>query len=951
MLKKLLYVLWVISWGSLAGWPVVALPQPIVLPTGAPTLLDSSLDLSSQTQIWVPTEPQPFAASRLAAQPFGYQPGWDRLFDGQDRPEQFWAYLQLDGSQLVHNRTWLMAWNTYEFTAYFRSGLRWDSLRSGNLVPISERPLGEAYGSIPFLPLTIPAGDTLEVYLKIWPGQVRVHDRLEWAHAQLMTTRHYLNYDRRHRMLDMLALGMFLAVAFYNLVIYFHTWRRPYLLLSVFSLVLLLFLMNLRDYTLEVFWPDWPRWNYTVFTMLIGLSVFWSFVRFTQKFLDTQLYVPLRHRLLNVMIGLNLAVVGLRLYAEFLHPEWHAANHPLLATITRTYWVLMVLAAVFAAAGCYRHRPRGVRRYLLINSVMILMALLRLLYTNELISVTISMDLLTFTAAVQQISFALALADHIRDTDREREAAEAEVYLERAHAEKLEALDQAKTRLYTNLTHEFRTPLTLITGLSQDLQTSEKQPRMGEKLAIIERNGQQLLALVNQMLDLAKAESGQLTLNPQQGDLAQYLAFLTQSFQAVAEERKIRLQCVADPPTLLADYDPLRLQQVMSNLLSNALKFTPAEGKVSVLLQQKEGKVIEVLVSDTGEGIAPEHLQQIFDRFYQVPSRQQPGGGTGIGLALVKELVHLMDGRVTVASEVGKGTQFRLRLPLTRQAPLAEVEPLAPVSPLPHLPPPPTAVRLAKGPEDEQGQVLIVEDNADVRYYLRECLRGQYQVLEARDGVEGLALAQEHIPDLIVTDLMMPHMDGQQLLQALGQDPRTDHIPVVVLTAKDDDATRLDSYKGGAHAFLLKPFEREELMVRLQQLLAYRQRLQQRLQAEGGDDEPTMPSSDPQEAFLQQLRQHIRQHLGDENFDTTQLSRHLGMSRAQLHRKVKGITGESPGRLLRQMRLEQARKLLQQNDLQIAEVAYQVGFSDPAYFTRVFRDYYQQTPSAMREKQ
>ena len=904
------------------------------LPEGNTLRIDYSDDLMAAAQIWVPDSFETFVPWEQELDLFQTPDSWEDLFDGQDRPELIWVKVQLSTEEKEEAQDWLVAWNTYEAWMYFPSSNGLDSLRNGNFVPASRRALGINYGAIPFFPVRVNPGEPLTLYFKIRPGKVRVHDRLEWAHGRIMSSVHYVKYDQIHRLLDSLVLGIILAVALYNLVIFFFTQRKEYLLLALFSTAMLFFLMNLRDYTLGAFWPEWPRWNYTGFTMSIGLLMFLMFVLFTQAFLGTKQYVPLRHRFLNILLLINLVFIAFRLVAEWQIPDWHARNHPLMASLLRLIWLSIVLGSVWAAVGCYQHRPKAVRRYLLINAVLIVLALLRLLSSNDLIPIPIPFDAITFTIALQQISFALALADHI-----------GQIKTDMLQAEKNAAINATQNRLYANLTHEFRTPLTLITGLSNRLQAGDKV-RVKEKLSMIEQNGFQLLDLVNQMLDLSKLEAGHLSLKPRLGNLAHYLESIVASFQPLAEEKDIRLNFVSDPSSIEMDFDPSRIQQITSNLLSNAIKFTPEGGKISVLARA-EGSRFYLSVEDTGPGIAPAHLPHIFERYFQITDTQQTQRGTGIGLALVKELVQLMEGEIAVSSELNKGTRFNLQLPIRRSASKDEgTEAEA------HWPMVRPRVReetsMARPMlSNSMARVLIVEDNPDLRFFLRTCLSEQFELYEAKNGLDGLRQAQELVPDLIVSDLMMPEMDGYQMLQALRKEQLTVHIPVIILTAKADEETRLQGFREGADAFLPKPFQPEELLLRIERILDVRGQLQARLSQITASEAETEPE-DPSEAFMYHLRKLIESRMDDEELDTTALAKELGMSRANLHRKVKQLTNEAPGRYLKRLRMERAQHQLLHTQLNINEIAYKVGYADPAYFTRVYRDHFNQTPSQTR---
>lgn len=939
-----LLLLRIICW--IGGWvwgATLALGKALPLPN-AEVYLDTAIDLRAYATVWVPDGQE---RSRLPWQgpppSFERPAAWKPLFDGLERPPRLWLRLEVDARQVRRAADWLIAWNAYETTLFYQRDGQWDSLHSGNFVPTSARPLGLAYGAIAYLPLPVEPGTRQTVYFRIRPGQVKVHERLEWAHAKLMTPVHYLHYDRRSRSLDSLIFGLLIAIALYHLIVYSSTRRREYLFFTLFGLALALFLMNLKDYTLGAFWPEWPRWNYTGFTMSVGFLVFFTFVRFTRHFLQLPRFSPRRSRAIDALLLVNLLFILSRMALELVAPEVHARYHPPLAQAMRINWTLIALLTFWAAIGSYRHLPVITRRYLLTNSLLILLALLRLLSTSELLPFLLPFDGVAVAVAVQQVFFALTLTAHINQINRDRQASEARVQAEQAQAAHLAELDAAKSRLFTDLTHEFRTPLTIISGLSDELRRNAKV-RREERLSLIQRNAEQLNRLVSQILDLAKLDANQMRLDLQHSDVVPLLRYTTEAFHPLAEDQRVQVQFFSDPDVIEMDHDPTRLQQVLTNLVSNAIKHTPEAGKVSVVLRQASSQWLELTVADTGVGIPAEQLPHVFDRFFQAGQETpRPSQGTGVGLALVRELVELMRGRIEVESELGVGARFRIRLPITRQASPLGGQPQAAAPDLPQ------STEQAIEPtrlHEQAPQVLVVEDNADVRYYLRDCLADRYEVLEASNGQEALTMAQSQLPDLIVTDVMMPQLDGFGLLQALREDSRTDHIPVLMLTARAGEESRVQSYRQGADGFLPKPFQREELRARLGRLLESRQQWQAKFaQAETvASDEP----ADPRHAFLRQLEATIEAHLGDEAFDIEALGREMGLSRTQLHRKVKAITGLPPATFVRQRRMRHARHLLLHSELNVNEVAFRVGYADPAHFTRVYGRLFGETPSETR---
>jgi len=533
--------------------------------------------------------------------------------------------------------------------------------------------------------------------------------------------------------------------------------------------------------------------------------------------------------------------------------------------------------------------------------------------------------------------------------------------LAQAEARRLRETDLARTRLYANITHEFRTPLTIILGMEEQVR---KDPAtwLDNGLQLIRRNGKQLLHLVNQMLDLAKLESGHLPLRLVDGDVVRYIHYLTEAFHSYADSKDIRLHFHSGSAVLHMDHDPEKLQTVLSNLLSNAIKFTPAGGDVYVDLrvshqdvrpERPGGQFIVVQVSDTGPGITPEHLPHIFNRYYQVDA-VQGGEGTGIGLALVKELVRLMGGDIRAESEPGKGARFSVWLPLARTLGKTTAE----------TPPeqrtalgetvfaqPENAVHALPADLADRYTVLLVEDNPDVVVYLSSVLAAHYQVETARNGQEGIDKAFELVPDIVVSDVMMPGKDGFELCGELKTDERTSHIPVILLTARADQRSRIEGLSRGADVYLAKPFQQEELLVCIENLIELRRRLQVRFQ-QAGRYRQSLESS-PQSLdglFLQKLARTVEAQLGDETFGLPQLCKALHMSRSNLFRKVKALTGKSVSDFIRSLRLEKARELLETTEMNVTEVCYAVGFSSPNYFSRAFQEAFGKPPSALRKR-
>ncbi len=506
---------------------------------------------------------------------------------------------------------------------------------------------------------------------------------------------------------------------------------------------------------------------------------------------------------------------------------------------------------------------------------------------------------------------------------------------QKASVHHLNEINRLKSKLYTNITHEFRTPLTVISGMA------DQMPDTSSEKILIQRNTENLLDLVNQMLELSKIESGHLLPQLVQMDVVPLLKYLAESYRRLALSRgkEFRVEYLED--TLWMDVDPIMLERILNNLVHNAIKFTPEGGKVQIRISRNPSKSSCLFkVSDTGRGIAPEQLDKIFERFYQVDdTTTRHGEGTGIGLALAKELVQLMKGDIQVESQLNVGSTFAVRMPITKLAPIETWEPR---SSLHH---PAKLAPLAASTTDDLNvyKILIVEDHADVRHYLRT-LMANYILLEADNGRQGLGLAFDEIPDLIISDVMMPEMDGYNLCKNVKTDPRTSHIPVILLTAKSSQEDRLQGLHGGADAYLVKPFDKRELFIRIQNLLEGRKKRQRHYQ-----QFHSLPKEEVQgNEFLKKVREIIGENLGNDDFSIENLARALHLSRTQIYRKLKALTGQSYTALIKEMKIRRAKELLMTSDQTIAEIAYALGFRDQSYFTKVFREETGMTPGEMR---
>jgi len=514
-------------------------------------------------------------------------------------------------------------------------------------------------------------------------------------------------------------------------------------------------------------------------------------------------------------------------------------------------------------------------------------------------------------------------------------------------ATRFEELNTLKTNFFTNVSHEFRTPLTIVKGsvpLLRRYYDTRKKSNFEDQLVMLEKNGDQLLQLINEILDLSSIEEGRRTWT-KHPILLKHLARQTVVlFHSLAEQKGIEITFSSDKDDIVIDADEKAINHILQNLIGNAIKYSD-KGTAKVTCRKESDQAV-VEVSDSGKGIAPEDLPRIFDRFYVSSENKHLKHSTGIGLALTKELVSAMDGDIEVKSTRGEGSVFTVRFPLSK-AGASEAAKLGVTRSI-FIDEPSEAHTKADETADKP-VVLIVDDHADIRRLITDILRPDYTVITAENGKEGIASAQQEVPDFIIADWMMPGMTGPEMVSALKRDKSTSHIPMMLLTAKADKASRLEGLEQGADAFLEKPFEPAELHLQVKSLIASRNAMREYVNSDG-EKEEAVERFDPEKEFLKTTKQTVLDNISDPELNVGDLARVHFLSRSQFSRKLRAISGKSSITFIRSLRIEYAKKLILEGRLQIAEIAFEVGFSDPAYFTRVFSKENGMNPTEFREK-
>jgi signal transduction histidine kinase/DNA-binding response OmpR family regulator len=735
--------------------------------------------------------------------------------------------------------------------------------------------------------------------------------------------------------------------------------EKEFLYFSIFLLAsALVSLSSLHD----VFLREYPR--LLLYLYIIG-NLFTTFflIYFLRHFLKTFTHSPRWDKALVVFCFVLLAAILFsRFSSAVFRTNLSAASH-------FCFNASLLFSGIFILTTLYRHagkRNKGVRLIIIaLTPILSLEVLVYLLYViKDMYSPRFGAPALHGQLSFSKEAFFIMILCYVwmmafftwvlflRFSDIRKAFNQQSV------------LDQLKSRFFANISHEFRTPLTLILGPLDDFRKDDNREQLIGLVPAMHRNAERLLQLINQLLDLSRLDTHHYRIDTDREDIVPFVKQITHSFSSLAHRKNIELDTEIDPrlhgqpgePSVQFFFDEDVLEKILTNLLSNAFKFTPSGGsvRVSVGLSDREKHMLQLSVADDGSGIDPEKLPLIFDRFYQADdSAVRRHEGSGIGLALVKELVELHGGRIEATSALGKGTVVYCYFPLNHFIHSGEDRPS-------HVPqePVPIAVPAEEIPEtgDDPAAdgrpnptVLVVEDQRDVRAYIRAKLATDYEVVEARDGIEGLDQVTRLIPDLMISDVMMPGMDGFDLCKKVKSDARTCHIPVILLTARAEDEDRMMGLETGADAYLVKPFNSRELEIRVARLIENRRSMREKFSRQLLVQPVTFTGHSRDQALIAELTEQVTLHIADEQFSVEDLAAVAHMSASQLNRKLKALVNQTSQQFIRALRMQKALALLKAEAGSIKEIAYMTGFDDPGYFTKVFKAHFGCLPSE-REK-
>lgn len=520
---------------------------------------------------------------------------------------------------------------------------------------------------------------------------------------------------------------------------------------------------------------------------------------------------------------------------------------------------------------------------------------------------------------------------------------------QKKEAERIHELDMLKLKFFTNVSHEFRTPISLIMAPVEKMMKSVADAGEKKQFQLIYRNAKRLLALVNQLLDFRKLEMQELRLYPSIGDIVGFVKELTLSFTDLAEKKNINFTFSATDEVIETSFDPDKIERIMFNLLSNAFKFTNEFGNIQVAVKKRKVEdnveIVDIYVSDDGIGIPPESKQKIFERFFQ---HETPDSmlkqGSGIGLAISKEFIRLHGGNISVDSTPGKGTSFIVSLPLKEYV-MHQQESL----------PQETEILMHKADSEQEnndtvlpqkkGSILVIDDNDDIRFYIKDNLRNTYTVYQAANGLEGLEKAQRFQPDLIISDVMMPDMDGLVLCRKIKQDARTSHIPVILLTARTAENQKLEGFDTGANDYITKPFSFEMLQSRIKNVMQQQEGMRKLFQKQIEVNPSEISATPVDEQFIAKAIEVVEKNMSETEFSVEDLSKALFMSRVALYKKLLSLTGKAPLDFIRTLRMKRAAQLMEKTQMTVSEIAYEVGFSNPKYFAKFFKKEFDALPS------
>lgn len=779
--------------------------------------------------------------------------------------------------------------------------------------------------------LALNPGDSVEIVAFLSSGIIRNNpiSSIDVTFVPIQNRLAFINSQSADIYKSTLHIGLLFLIGFLIfgcLILYALSREVSFLLFIGVSFSLFVFyIRNLEGYYEQIiFWCHWPEALFQ-FENFLRTGIALSFTLFVFKVFTINKYkkIAIKSSVFVLLFSFFAGMVRYDSVGPFIHVTPFAKSVYFLDLILIAVNSLFIIILVWISKEPYA------RRFVLAIGIFIFLSYIGMslnhTWLGQLDSLLSSKLYSTYGAMFFIISVGYITIKKVYQTKLDLKS-------ESLKSQELEELDRNRSRMLTNITHELRAPLTIINGVAEDMKA---MPLKGE---LIKKSSDNLLSLVDGLLDYSKYETAEISKKLIQGNIVSYLNYLTESFLSLAENKDIQVNFVSEEACVLMDYDETIIRLIALNLLSNSLKFTQKGGSVNVHLHQDAGFLIWK-VNDNGIGIAENDVHKIFDRFYQ--SSNNPSDvpkGSGIGLALVKELVSLIDGSINVISKLGVGSEFVVKIPISNTAPIEADGQMAGND----------SISLPTSECDNiesmlEIVVLIVEDNQGVRDYIESVVGEKYRVISATNGREGFDLAVNTLPDLVISDVVMPLLDGNELTIKLKKNPITEHIPVVLLTGRNSQEEKEKGLLSGADAFVAKPFSKLELLTRVDNLVQLRKTLHDKYNTtEDIIEEKVSPwLFDFTEVVMQNLEKDIRVDL---------LCKSMLMSRTQLHRKITAVTGESAMSYVKKIKLKRSKEMITSSDMSISEIADKVGYKNAAHFSKDFKKFAEVSPSEFRAK-
>ncbi|MCP9766870.1 response regulator [Lacihabitans sp. LS3-19] len=780
--------------------------------------------------------------------------------------------------------------------------------------------------------IRLEANETKTYFLK-YHKAYRPYLNLNLTIYSLPVAANFQKNETKYNWMTAAFMAIIAGLSLFNLLYFFILKDAAYFYYSIYGFSAMLAGTVMDDYCLFLFKLFYEKnTSLQPYVYMFTGSLSSSFyMQFSRSYLHTRTRFPLLDKMLIFLIVLGIVMAINAGISFYTNGSQYATLFP--------FSVFMALLGLlyFVQMGIIISKKDTSDMFLMAGIGLFLLCILPN-YVRQLFDKTLldanpkfmgSLSMFQLGTTLEMLLFALGLGYRTR-----------QLKIDKQHYEELDTL---KTKFFTNISHEFRTPLMLIKGPITQLRKSLNDGQEQNLADLVENNANKLLKMINEILDLSKLEAQKMDLDLKILDVIPFLKGLFYSFESLAADKKIKLQFDSDLRKLDMAVDKDKLESIFVNLITNAIKYTHQGGVVNFIIKRKNNNAVFNVI-DTGIGLSKQDLDKIFERFYRASDEQEHDSSFGIGLALVKELVSLHKGKISVKSKKGEGSDFEVKLPI-RTAGFEKIELSKPSSVLV-----PKEILVGNEAKKAENHILLIEDNAEVRAFIKMQLEGKYQVSEAENGIKGIKRAKDLQPDLIISDVMMPGKSGYEVTATLKSDIKTSHIPIILLTAKASQKEKTDGLEMGADAYLTKPFELHELEIRIENLIKLRRELRSRFAAAIQIKASEVTGNSVDQQFMEKLMQIIEENIPNEDFTIEHLGKEIGLSTRQLSRKLKALINQTPNDFIKSIRLQRAAELLKKDAGNVSDIAFKTGFSSTAYFVANFKKQYGMPPGEYKKQ-